>query len=84
MQREGGYAGRGRHLELTAVRLDNAARDGQPKSGALSVTVSLGTCAMEALEDLRQLIGRNRIAVVRHCQCRQASLTRDRDLDETS
>jgi len=84
MQGEGRHASVGRHLDPTAVRLDDAARDGKPQSGALSVTVSLWTCAMEALEDLRQLIGRNRIAVVRHCQRRQASLSRDRDFDETS
>ena len=84
MQREGRHASVGGHLDPTAVRFDDAARDGQSQSGPLSVTVPLWTCAMEALENLRQLIGRNRIAVVLHCQCRQASLTRYRDLDETS
>lgn len=84
MQREGGYAGRGRHLELTAVRLDNAARDGQPKAGALTVPVALGTCTMEALENPRQLIGGNSIAVVLHGQHRQAGLTANRNLDDTS
>lgn len=84
MQREGCYASVGRHVDSTAVHLDDAAGDSQPQSGALSVTVSLWACAMEALEDLRQLIGRNRIAVISHCQRRQAGLAGDENLDHAS
>ena len=72
MQREGRHAGVGPHLDPAAVRLDYAARDGQPKAGALTVSVSLGTCTVETLENPRQLIGRNRITVVLHGQRRQA------------
>ena len=52
------------HLDIAALRGEQRTRDGQPQPAPAAAPIAGRFCAVEALEDMRQVLGRDARAVI--------------------